>query len=320
MSGAAEEQKKKGGVFRKEALEHYVGQRMEGDVLRFDMRWLTWTYRIVGAACIAALLYIFIFDISEYATGQAFVRVEGRRALTTAHGGMVESVQVQPGEHVKEGQVLVTLTAHAEEGELKRASAEFSLHLAQLLRDPSDKSAKQALASLRPRRDQAKQIAKARFIKAPWAGIVTDVRARPGQHIEPKSVVVGIAPADADISLVCVIPGDYRPMLKKGQDARFSLDGYKFEYRSVKVDTVGEEVIGPVEMKRYLGPEIAEAFPIDRPSVLVKGKIPLRTFQADGQTYNYVEGLTAKVDISVRKEPIIIVLIPALKALRQHRQ
>jgi len=307
------------GVFRKEAIEHYVGQRMEGDVLRFDMRWLTWTYRIVGAAGIAAVLYIVLFDVNEYAAGQAFIRVEGRRALMNAHGGTVEAVNVQPGEHVKEGQTLVTLTAHAEEGELKRASAEFSLHLAQLLRDPSDRSAKQSLASLRPRRDQAKQIARARFIRAPYAGVITDVRARQGQHIEAKSVVVGIAPLDAEFSLVCVVPGDYRPMLKKGQDVRFALDGYKFEYRSVKVESVGEEVIGPVEMKRFLGPEIAEAFPIDRPSVLVRGKLPVRTFQADGQTYNYVEGLTAKVDISVRREPIIVVLIPALKALRQNR-
>src|SRR5205814_988118 len=98
----------------------------------------------------------------------------------------------------------------------------------------------------------------------------TDVRARPGMHVDAKSVVIGVAPLDAEASLVCVLPGDYRPMLKSGTDIRYSLDGFKFEYRSVKVDSVGEEVIGPVEMKRFIGPEIADALPINGPSVLVK--------------------------------------------------
>jgi multidrug resistance efflux pump len=307
------------GIFRKEALEHYVGQRFEGDILRFDTRWLTWTYRIVAAAMGAAVLYIVLFDVSEYASGVGFIRMEGRRALTTLYAGTVETVHVQPGQHAEAGQVLVTLTAQTEEAELRRASAEFSLHLAQLLRDPADTTAKQSLASLRPRRDQAQQLARARFIRAPHAGIITDIRARQGQYLDARTVVLGLAPLDAEASLVCVIPGDYRPMLKAGQDIRFSLDGYKFEYRSVPVDSVGEEVIGPVEMKRYLGQEIAEAFPITGPSVLIKGRLPSRTFEADGQKYTYVEGLTGRVDVRVRSEPIIIVLLPALKALRQVR-
>ncbi len=306
-------------IFRKEALDEYVGERLEGDILRFDTRWLTWTYRIVLGVVAAAILYVVLFDVNEYASGVAFVRVEGRRALPAVYAGTVESVLVAPGQHVEKGQILVTMSAQAEEAELRRANAEFSLHLAQLLRNPGDVAAKQQLATLRPRREQAQQLARGRFIRAPEAGVITDIRARPGQYIEARSVVLGIAPLESELSLVCIIPGDYRPMLKQGQDIRFSLDGYKFEYRSVKVDSVGEEVIGPIEMKRYLGPEIAEAFPIQGSSVLVKGRIPSRHFKADGRTYTYVEGLTAKVDVRVRREPIVIALIPALKALRQNR-
>lgn len=307
-------------LFRKEALDHYVGQRMEGDILRFDTRWLTWTYRIVVAAAAAAVLYVILFDVSEYASGVAFVRMEGRRPLTTLYPGTVETVHVEPGQHVEEGQVLVTLSAQNEEAELARANEEFALHLAQLLRDPGDGAAKQSLASLRPRRDQARALARARFIRATHAGVVTDIRARPGQYLEAHSVVLGLAPLDAQPTLLCVVPGDYRPMLKAGQALRFSLDGYKFEYREISVDTVGEEVIGPVEMKRYLGPEVADAFPIIGPSVLVKGRLRSRTFEADGRTYTYVEGLTGKVDVRVRSEPILITLMPALKALRQDRR
>src|SRR3954470_19952047 len=99
------------GIFRREALEHYAGQRFEGDVLRFDTRWLTWTYHIVAAGAAAVVLYIVLFDVSEYASGVAFVRMEGRRALTTPYAGTVETVHVEPGQHVELGQILVTLTA-----------------------------------------------------------------------------------------------------------------------------------------------------------------------------------------------------------------
>jgi membrane fusion protein (multidrug efflux system) len=304
------------GIFRQEALEHHAGRGLEGDILRFDTRWLRWTYRIVLAGIAAALLYIVVFDVNEYASGIAFVRVEGRRVVATPFAGTVEAVFVQPGQHVQKGQLMATMAPNAEDGELRRAATEYSLHLAQLLRDPGDHQAKQSLASLRPRRDQAKQAARGRFMRAPQNGVVTDVRARAGMHVDAKSVIIGVAPLEAEASLVCVLPGDYRPMLKTGTDIRYSLDGFKFEYRSVKVDSVGEEVIGPVEMKRFIGPEIADALPINGPSVLVKGKLPTRTFKADGQTYTFVEGLTAKVDVRVRSEPIILVLLPALKALR----
>jgi multidrug resistance efflux pump len=304
------------GIFRREAIEAHASERTEGDVLRFDSTWTTWSVRVVIGAALCTLLYVVLFDVSEYASGFAIVRVEGRRPLITAFAGTVEAVHVQPGQHVEKDQILVTLTTVHEEAELRRASAEFELNLAALLRDPADHSAKQMLSSLKPRRDLARQLARARFVRAPHAGVVTDVRIRAGQHLGANELVLGIAPLDAPATLVCALPGEYRPMLKVGQDVRFALDGYKFEYRTVTVDGVGEEVVGPMEMRRYLGQELADVFPLHGPTVLVKAKLPSRTFEADGQTYTYVEGLTGHADVRVRSEPILLTLLPALKALR----
>ena len=306
----------KADIFRREALEHHASERTDGDILRFDHRFTVWTFRIVVAAAACAVMYIVLFDVSEYASGAAIIRVEGRRPLVTQFAGTVETVHVQPGQHVAKDQALVTLTAVTEEAELRRASAEFELSLASLLRDPADRFAKQNLATLKPRRDLARQLAHARVVRAPDAGIVTDVRIRPGQHLAANELVLGVAPIDAAISLICVLPGDYRPMLKPGQDVRFALDGYKFEYRTVAVESVGEEVVGPMEMRRFLGQEVADALPITGPTVLVKAKLPTRTFEADGHTYTYADGLTGQADVRVRSEPIIFVLLPALKALR----
>lgn len=306
-------------LFRKAALEHMAGERREGDLLRLETPWTTWSYRIVGIAAIAALVFIVVFDVNEYATGGAIIRVEGRRPLVTMVAGVVETVHVDPGQHVEKDQILVTISAAAEEGEYRRANTEFQLSLAALLRDPSESTTKSALASLKPKRDNAAQIANARIIRAPHAGLVTDIRVRPGQYLAANEVVVGVAPLGAQVSLIGLIPGEYRPMLKVGQQLRFSLTGYKFEYRNVEVEAVGEEVVGPTEMKRYLGQEVGDAIDVQGPTVLVRARLPTRTFTADGQTYSYVEGLTGLASVRVRKEPIIVVLIPALKSLR-HRK
>lgn len=303
-------------VFRREALVHHAGEQKEGDVLRFETRITRWTFRLVLAAAAVAAIYAVFFDVSEYASGVAMVRLEGRRPIAATVAGTVESVHVQPGQRVAKDQVLVTLTAVIEEAELKRASAEFELYLAQLLRGPVDPYVKHMLASVKPRRDLARQLARARVVRAPDDGIVTDVRIRPGQHLAVSELVLGLAPVDAPAKLVCILPGDTRPMLARGQDVRFSLDGYKFEYRTVAVTAVGEEVVGPMETRRFLGLEVGDAVPIQGPSVIVEARLPGRTFEVDGKSYSYVEGLTGSADVRIRSEPLVVVLLPALKALR----
>lgn len=303
-------------IFRREALAHHAGEQRHGDLLRFETRITRWTFRVILAAALAAFVYVVFFDVSEYSAGIAMVRLEGRRAITATIAGTVEAVHVQPGQHVKKGQVLVTLSAVMEEAEMRRANAEFELNLAELLRNPGDPNVKHMLVSSKPRRDVAREFAAARVVRAPDEGVITDVRIRPGQHLGVGELALGIAPVDAPATLVCILPGDTRPMLAAGQDVRFSLDGYRFEYRTVTVSSVGEEVVGPMEMRRYLGLEVGDAIPIQGASVIVKAKLPTRTFDVDGKTYSYVEGLTGTADVRVRSEPLIVVLLPALKALR----
>jgi membrane fusion protein (multidrug efflux system) len=306
-------------LFRQAALEQHARNGRDGDILRLDRTWVTWTYRLVLLGALAAVVFIIVFDVNEYASGAAIFRLEGRRPLVSMFAGTVDRVHVQPGQHVTKDQPIVTLSSMAEEAELKRATAEFQLSLAALLRDPADSSAKAQLTTLKPRRDSAAQIARGRVIRAPEDGVVTDVKVRPGQHLTANELVAGVAPVDAPASIVCIMPGEFRPMLKAGQNLRYSVDGYKFEYHTVKVESVGEEIVGPNEVRRYLGQELGDSVNVQGSSVLVKATLPTRTFTSDGQTYSYFEGLSAHADVRVRAEPIIVVLLPALKSFRVHR-
>lgn len=304
------------GLFRTEALDERARWGDEGDVLHTDKRTIAWAYRILGAVAAFSVLFICIFDVHEYASGAAVVRVDGRRAVTATHPASVEAVLAQPGQHVEAGTVLVRFYDSEERAQLARVATEFDLQIVRLLRDPNDLVAKTALTSLKTQRDLAQAMVDEKTVRAPVAGTVSDVRVRPGQRLQAGEPVLAIAPSDADASLVCAIPGEYRPMIEKGMPVRFALDGYRYEYHDVVVDDVGQEVVGAAEVRRFLGPEVADALHLREGSyVLVHGKIPAKTFVSEGRSYGFFDGLTGSADVRVRKEPIVLLLLPALKGI-----
>jgi membrane fusion protein (multidrug efflux system) len=105
-------------------------------------------------------------------------------------------------------------------------------------------------------------------------------------------------------------------MLAKGLPVRFSLDGFHYEYRDLSVEDVSEEVIGPQEVKRYLGQELSDAVEMPPgPKVLVTARVDATSFTSDGVPYGYYDGLTGTAEVRVRRQPTIVTLIPALKAV-----
>lgn len=304
--------------FRQEALDYHARQHHEGALLRLSPSWSRWSYWLLVATVLAAAVYGAVGRVDEYASGPAVVRVEGRVDLTAQLEGTVAAVQVQPGQRVAEGQPLVRFFMAEEEAERARLQKELDLQLLKLLRDPNDASARQALSSLRAQRDQATARLEQRVVRAPRAGIVSDVHIRPGQRLAAGERIVTILPEDARLSLVALLPGRYRPMLRPGLPMRFELVGYRYEYRQVAIDSIGDEIVGPAEAKRYLGPGVADSVAVDGPVVLVRAALPAARFSSNGRWYHYFDGLHAQVDARVRSEPILFALVPALAALVHH--
>jgi membrane fusion protein (multidrug efflux system) len=148
--------------------------------------------------------------------------------------------------------------------------------------------------------------------------VVSDVRIRPGQHLGVGELILTLVGADARMSMVALLPGRYRPMLRPGLPIRFELSGYRYEYRQLTIDSVGDEIIGPAEAKRYLGPGVADGVAVDGPVVLVRASMPSTGFVSEGQAYRYFDGLPARAEARVRSEPIVVTLMPALKVLFHH--
>jgi len=99
---------------------------------------------------------------------------------------------------------------------------------------------------------------------------------------------------------------------------RLELTGYRYAYRNVVIQSVGDEIVGPAEVRQYLGREIADAVPIEGPAVLVTASLPSNIFQADGRSLSYYEGMLGAVDAHLGRQPILLSVIPALKSLFRH--
>jgi membrane fusion protein (multidrug efflux system) len=302
-------------IFRREALDHYAGAQEHGDVLRLSPSWTRWAFwLLLATVCFYGAFGVFGW-ISEYASGPAVVRAEARLEVTALASGRVTSVEVRPGQRVKEGQVLVRFFAGLEQASLERFNQEFELHLMRRMRNLSDEGASQALSTLRAEKELAQFQLEQRVVRAPQAGVVSDVRIRRGQHLTEGEVVVSLVQRDSPLEVIAMLPGGSRPLLSKGGMMRLELQGFPYQYQELLIDEVGDELVGPGEVRRYLGPELAESLTVNGAVVLVRAHAPSRYFEAEGKQLAYVDGMLGTAHARVRSERIVTTLVPGLKAL-----
>ncbi|WNG17008.1 efflux RND transporter periplasmic adaptor subunit [Cystobacter fuscus] len=302
-------------IFRKEALDYQAGAQGQGTVLRLSPSWTRWAFWLLLAVVGFYVAFGIFGWISQYASGPAVVRMQGRLEVTALSAGRVTSVEVQPGQRVKEGQILARFFAGPEQASLERYEHEFELLLLQRMRDLTNEAADQALTSLRAEMELAKFQLEQRLVRAPQAGVVSDVRIRRGQHLSEGEVVVALVQEDSPIEVIAMLPGGSRPLLAKGGRMRLELEGFQYQYQELLIDQVGDGLVGPEEVRRYLGPELADSLTVNGAVVLVRAHVPSRFFEADGKQLAYFDGMQGTVDARVKSERIILTLIPGLKTL-----
>ncbi len=116
-------------IFRKEALEYYSGAQEQGHVLRLSPSWTRWTFWLLLGAVGFYGAFGVLGWVSEYASGPAVVRAVDRLEVTAPSAGRVSSVEIQPGQRVKEGQILIRFFAGEEQASLTRFNQEFEHQL-----------------------------------------------------------------------------------------------------------------------------------------------------------------------------------------------
>jgi membrane fusion protein (multidrug efflux system) len=302
-------------LFRKEAVEFHRQGGAKGDVLHITSRAFFWTHLLLLGALAAAIWFACVGQLDEYAAGPAVVQVQGLYELTSPRAAVVAKVEVAPGQQVQAGQVLLRMQSGSELAELESAERELADQLAKLLRNPGDQVAREAIVSLRARRDLARSTLERQTLRAQVAATVGDVRVQAGQLVDPGMPLVTLLGEQAGASLTALLPGRYRPLLERGMRVRFVADGFPRQVHELTIDRVGDQIVGPTEALRFLGRDQADSVPLSGPVVLVHARLSSREFTAEGSTYRFHHGMQGRAEAPVRHESIAYTLVPGLRHL-----
>jgi len=308
-------------LFRAQALEeHARAYEQEGAPLRLRPRWTDAAYWLVLAAAVTSLLFVALARLPRYAEGPAMVRVLGLEEVTAPFAATVASVEVAAGEEVEAGRPLVRFYAAAEEADLARARREAEVRLVAWLSDPDDAAARAALAEALSARDAAARALEARVARASAPATVGDVRVRPGQSLLPGETLLTLARGEARPELLAFLPGHHRPALAPGLELRLELEGWPRAYQDARIETVGEEILGPAEARRLLGPSLGDALDLAGPVVLVRARLACASLRAKGRAFAYHDGMVGRAEARLDRERLLVTLVPALASLGRGKE
>jgi membrane fusion protein (multidrug efflux system) len=304
-------------LFRAEAVEARLQpQQDHGEPIRIAPHWSRAMYWMLVALVIVGVFGVAIGEISQYSTGPAVVRQEGRAEVTAVGAGSLVSIDVEPGQRVVKGQVLARLRDVSERAEYDSTRSDFHAQLRNRLLDPTDEAAAQQVRTLQRQLESAEAALEQRVVRAPNDGIVTDIGVETGQHVDTGDAVMSVVDDRAlGLELIAFLPGGDRPQIESGMSLRLELLGFDYAYQDVVVETISEGVVGPNEAKRMLGPQLADTLPIGGGVVMVRARLPTRTFVSDGTEYPYHDGMGGVAEVRMRDETILEMLVPALKEL-----
>jgi membrane fusion protein (multidrug efflux system) len=301
-------------LYRQEAIDHHLLESEWGALLRISPAWQAWAYRCLVGIAVAALAFLFFGTVPVYESGPALLRVGNVMPLKSSIEGTIASVEVVPGQHVREGETVVVLRQEQETAQLTQVEKEFELQLLARLRDPNDAVAEQELRRLRPELERARASADRMTIRASREGAVQDVRIQPGDFLHTGDQVLSLIPDTPEFSVVAFLPGQALPQLQPGMEVRLRIAGYAYAYVTTRIESVGRQVIGPAEARRFAGAEIGDTLELSGPVVVVRSRLQGDRFVAWKQEYRVHDGMRAIAEIQVRRERLIERLLPDLGA------
>jgi len=305
----------KGALYRAEALEAHRSRGTEGAVMMLAPSWTKRAYPMLVITIVLACVLAIVVHVPTYSSGTGMVLYPGL-AITAPAGGTVDEILVRDDQQVKEGQVLIRLHSEQESAELAAAQREYDALTQQYLFDANDQALKTQLAQATTRVDKAKAAVDLRIVRARRDGTVSDIRVHPSQAVQPGEPVLQIVAPGTEPEVVAFLPGRDRPRLRAGQTIQIEIEGYKKVREFATITDVQNEVIGGTEASKFLGVAQADQLRLMNTGesfVIVKAKLPSRTFQTEQRIYRYHHGMVAKTEVKVRNQPFVVTLLPALE-------
>jgi membrane fusion protein (multidrug efflux system) len=315
MQKAGEIQRDKGSLYRPEALEAHRTRGTEGQPIHISPVWVRRAYPLLVATILVAVAFTIFVKVPTYSTGRGLVILDGT-TVTAPAMGTVDRVYVTPGQAVVKGSILVKLQSAAEQDELINIKAELDNATRGFLSELSDDNAKKHLASILARYNTAKSKLEQRTIRATKAGTVSDIRTRGGALLQPGDQIVTIVEgANSMPEVYAFLPAKDRPRLRPGQTLQVGLTGYTKTRELAEITFVSREGVGATEAAKIMGQSLADALrlPQDGSYVLVKARLPGRTFVTEHNTLPFHHGMQATTEVKIAEKPFLVTMFPALE-------
>jgi membrane fusion protein (multidrug efflux system) len=150
-------------------------------------------------------------------------------------------------------------------------------------------------------------------IRAAVGGIVSDIRLRVGQQVLGGDIVGGVTRPEAGFEVLSFVPGAYAPLLSRGMPLTARVANYPDTEARLRVDHIGMDLVGPSDALKFAGPE-GSSLALSGPVVIIRSTLIAPTFESDGRTYRYHDGLAVTSQLRVGSEPLLFSLFPGLKA------
>ncbi len=301
-------------LFRRAAVDAYTkGVASEGVIFEAEPEWIKYSYMTLLAGIGALLLFVIIGRVHEYAQGPMVVQVGKQFEVTAIVDANIGKVLVSAGDEVKVGEPILQLYQAQAIAGYQRLKKEFELRLRQRLMSPNDTAIESALVSLHADMDQAKADIDQRLILAEINGVVGDIRIRAGQRVAAGQVLMSVTNNSNSVRVTAFLPGKYRPQLQPGMQLQLTLDGYPYSIQYLSIDKIGEEIIGPAEVRQFLGNIISDGLDIEGANFIVEAMLDNAKFNSEGEDYTYHHGMLGIGEVKISSEPILITLFPSLK-------
>jgi multidrug efflux pump subunit AcrA (membrane-fusion protein) len=304
-------------AFRQEAIDAAEQKRRTalGAPLQLTPTWLEVSFAAVVVMAAAALAFVLVVRVGDYAVGPGLVRSRSQVSVSSRLTGVVSDVLVQPGQAVRRGQVLLGFERSSLLAQLQRLDSEIRNQVLRALTRPDDAAATGALATLYAQRDEVKAHLENLLVTSPVEGRVTEVPVIAGQTREAGDVVVRLEGEGGSFFLVAAAQGELRPLLEVGQTVNVEFEGYPNVVHALTLARLSDAVVGPDEVRRHLGRASSGVLQLEGPRVLVEADFAQSSFEHQGREVPLVDGLTAKVSVRVRSQRLIAAIIPALREL-----
>lgn len=312
LQGKIEQQADKKSLYRPEALQYHRKKGSEGVVAELSPKWTRRAYPFLLVTMLVAIIAGLVVRVPTYSSGFGIVR-RASTPVTSLAQGNVEAIYAQRGDTVKKGDRLAKLSSPKEEGDYAQVKTEWSQAQDNYLFDDQDEQARKQVKAATTALVHAQGILDQRYVYATADGVVSDIHTDEGKAVQPGQELMRIIKPGTKPEILAFLPSTDRPRVKHDMKLQVGVEGFKLKRPRLAIDNISEDVVGPSDIRRMVGQEVADTLKLPNEGVsfmVVKGTFESDKFKSGHKIYELHDGMPAKVEIEIDTKPFLAEVFP----------